>query len=206
MNWTQLYLNTFIPQIPKILNNNFNSFQRYLDVFYDGSLGIIVTPVQTTGKIKGTRGEFVTAVVDNLIVRKQYTNLYENTTTADLDYYTTYTEGATTPRIADSSTRENTKFKYIDVIKPYYKITNDTSIAFASNNLGQQLQILFDVSTSGRPFNVLLDPSISGRYKTLRVTANDSSAAWFTLIAVEYDASWGTTWTLKEFGGTFKIV
>jgi hypothetical protein len=204
MNLTNLYLQTFIPQIPRILNTNFQSVQRYLDIFYDGSLGVIVVPVETGGKIKGSRGEFVTAIVDNLIVRNQFTNLYENSTTADLDYYNTYIGDGVTVR--DASTFENSRFKYIDVNKPYYKINNDSSIAFLSNNLGQQIQLLFDVSTAGRAFNILLDPSINGTFSTLKVTASDSSTAWFALIAVEYDASWGTTWAIKQGSNNYTII
>lgn len=205
-NWTQLYLNTPIPQVPKILNDNFQFFQHYLDIFYDGSLGIIVVPIETTGRIKGARGEFVTAVVDNLVVRNQWTNLYENYTTVDAEYYNTYSGEATATRVADPSSFENQNFNYIDVNQPYYKITNDVSVAFLTDTLGQQIQILFDVSTVGSPFNILLDPSEGGSYKTLNITAADSSASWFVLIAVEYDASWGTSWAIKQYGGTYTII
>jgi len=206
MNWTPLYLNTFIPQLPNLINSNFQNFQNYLDVFYDGSNGIIVVPIATSGKVKGSRGEFVTAVVDNLIVRNQFTNLNQNNTTADADYYNAYVQGATDIRVANPSTFENQHFKYIDVNKPYYKITNDSSIAFLSNILGQQFQLLFDVSTAGRPFNILMDPSINGTYTKMKITASDSSAAWFVLIAVDYDVSWGTTWAIKQFSGNFSII
>jgi len=206
MNLTLLKLNTFIPQIPLICNSNFNTIQQYLDVFYDGSSGVIITPVETSGKVKGAKGEFTTIVVDNLIVRSQYANLYENITTIDTDYYTSYINRSDDVRVADLSIGENSRFKYIDVIKPYYKISNDASVAFKTTNLGQQFQLLFDVSTSGKAFNILMDPSISGTYKFLKITAADSSMAWFTLIAVEYDSSWGTTWAIKNYGGNYSIV
>lgn len=200
-----MYITTPFAQYPKIFNDNFNNVNKYLDLFYDSSNGIIIVPVQTTGRIKGTKGEFNTIVVDNLIVRNQYTNLYDNNTSADVDYYNTYVQGSTTPRIANASTNENLKFKYIDVNKPYYKINNDVSLAFLSNNLGQEFQLLFDVSTIGRPFNILLDPSYNNNYKTLVISATDSSAVCMTLIAVEYDVSWGTTWAIKNYSGRYTI-
>lgn len=205
MDLTKMYITTPFAQYPKIFNDNFNNVNKYLDLFYDSSNGIIIVPVQTTGRIKGTKGEFNTIVVDNLIVRNQYTNLYDNNTSADVDYYNTYVQGSTTPRIANASTNENLKFKYIDVNKPYYKINNDVSLAFLSNNLGQEFQLLFDVSTIGRPFNILLDPSYNNNYKTLVISATDSSAVCMTLIAVEYDVSWGTTWAIKNYSGRYTI-
>jgi len=90
MNWDQIYLDTFIPELPRHWNNNFASVKRYLEFFYDGSLGIIIKPVNTTGRVKAARGEFVTAVVDNLIVKNQFTNLYDNTTSVYVDFYNTY--------------------------------------------------------------------------------------------------------------------
>ena len=206
MDITKLYLSTPFASLPSIINNNFQRVGNYLNLFYDPSNGVIVVPVQTTGRIKATRGEFTTVVVDNLTVRSQYTNLFNNITTIDNDYYTTYIQGATNVRPANPSTFENQRFKYIDVNKPYYKITNDSSIAFSTTNLGQQIQLLFDVSTVGKPFNILLDPSNGGTFKTLNITASDSSAAWSVLIAVNFDSSWGTTWAIKEYGGNYHIV
>jgi len=40
----------------------------------------------------------------------------------------------------------------------------------------------------------------------MKITASDSSAAWFVLIAVDYDVSWGTTWAIKQFSGNFSII
>lgn len=206
MNWTQLYLNTPIPQVPIIWNNNFTSLQSYLDLFYDSSNGIIIVPVQTTGRIKATRGEFNTAVIDNLIIRNQYTNLYSNITTVDYDFYTAYIGNDSSTRSYDASTFENSDFRYIDVNKPYYKIANDVSIAFLTSTLGQQIQLILDVSVAGSPFTILMDPSISGSYSRLRVSSSDASAAWFVLIAVDYDASWGSTWAIKQSGGNYSII
>lgn len=205
MNWTQIYQDTFIPELPKIWNANFEAIKRYLDIFYDENQRIIIRPVNSTGLIKGAKGEFVTAIIDNLIVKRQFTNLYSNITTADSDFVTVYNGVDASTRIADPSTLENQDFAYIDVNKPYYKISNDSSIAFLSDNLGQQFQLIFDPSTIA-PFNILLDPSYNGSYKTLQVTAADSSATWITLIAIEYDASWGTTWVIKQYGGTYSII
>ena len=78
MNFTSLSLSTLVTQMPKIINDNFNATSNYMDIFYDASAGIIVKPITTTGRIKGTTGEFVNVTVDNLTVKKQYTNLYSS--------------------------------------------------------------------------------------------------------------------------------
>jgi len=205
MNWKKIELKTPGPELPKIFNNNFIATKQYLDIFYDGSLGILIVPLETTGRVKSARGEFVTAIVDNLIVKKQFTNLLVNVTTADSDYYNTYIGVVENYRVADPSSFENQAFKYIDVNKPYYKIANDVSIAFLSNNLGQQIQLLFDTSTASDSFNILMDPSINGSYTTISIAAADASITWMTLIATEFDASWGTTWTIKQYGGNYNI-
>jgi hypothetical protein len=207
MNWKHLYLTTPITQTPKILNDNFTTIEEYINNFYDGSLSYLKVPLQTSGRVKAGRGEFVTSVVDNLIVKSQFTNLYENTTTIDSDFYTEWKGVDSSTRTADASIMENTKFRYIDVNQPYYKIANDVSIAFSCDELGQEFQIIFDACTTvgNRPFNILLDPSVNGTFKIMRVTAADSSMAWVKLIAVEYDASWGTTWLVKQYGGNISI-
>ena len=66
MDWTPLSLNTLVPQIPQIVNNNFTAFKLYMDLFYDEGLDILVKPLNTTGRVKGATGEFVNVVVDNL--------------------------------------------------------------------------------------------------------------------------------------------
>ena len=53
MDWTQISLKTLIPQLPKIFNDNFQSVENYISVFYDGSTGILIKPVNTTGRVKG---------------------------------------------------------------------------------------------------------------------------------------------------------
>lgn len=208
MNFSTVYLNTLIPELPWILNNNNQITKRYLDVFYDETLGVIISPVNTPGRVKAATGEFVTTITDNLIVKKQWTNLYENTTTIDQDYYDTYIGSDVSTRDASLvGTLDNSLFKYVDVIKPYYKITNDVSTAFTAASLGQEFQLLFEVSTGkNAAYHVLLDPSVGGTYKMLSVTKADSSACWIKLIAVEYDASWGTTWAIKQYGGTYSII
>ena len=229
MDWSQIYLDTFIPELPKYWNQNFQAFKRYLDVFYDENRGILIRPLETTGRVKGARGEFVTAVVDNLIVRNQFTNLYENTTTADADFVNIYTGGDASTRdaipflnIEDSSALdasvynwpyEPSTFSWIDVNKPYYKINNDVSIAFQNNNLGQEFQIIFnlDVSTTN-PYTILLGSSIdpcigdaSIGIQTLSVTYSDASIAWIKLITVSYDSSMGPVWVVKQSGGSYSI-
>ena len=158
MNWTSFNLNTFIAETPRILNNNYTTFKRYLDIIYNETSGVVVVPINTTGRVKGASGEFVNLTVDNLTVKKQYTNLLSNSTTADLDYYNMYIAADASYRDSSTSLWESASFKYIDVISPYYKIKNDVSIAFKTNNLGQIVQLLLDASTAS-PFNIQLDPS-----------------------------------------------
>ena len=98
MDWSQIYLDTFIPELPEKWNSSFAAIDRNLAVFYDKDRGILIKPLETTGRVKGAQGEFVTATVDNLIVRNQFTNLYENSTTADYNYYTMSTGPLTVPR------------------------------------------------------------------------------------------------------------
>jgi len=209
MNWTKLYLNTPIPEIPKILNNNFSSFKSYIDIFYDGSVGILKVPLQTTGLVKGARGEFVTAVVDNLTVKSQYTNLYENYTTADADFVTFYNDVSTGTRAAssDSSTNliwpfEPSTHQWVDIETPYVKITNDASYGFQNDNLGQEFSVLFDASINTvSPYTLMLESSVGGSVN-LTIPAADASIAWMKLITVAYDNSIGPKWVVKEFGGT----
>lgn len=212
MIWTNLYLNTPIPQIPKILNTNFASFKLYIDSFYDGSLGTLIVPIETGGKIKGGRGEFVTAVVDNLIVKRQFTNLYENNTTADLDWVNAYNDVSTGTRAStDVSVNkiwpyEPSTYKWIDIESPYYKLTNDVSYGFQNDNISQQFRIILDTSVATTsPYHFLLESSLGGESK-LEITASDASATWITLICVNYDVSLGPKWVIKEYGGTYSIV
>jgi len=209
MDLKNITLNTLIPEFPRIYNYNNLEFKRYLDVIYSETSGVVIVPVNTTGRVKAATGEFVNVIVDNLTIKKHWTNWYENTTTVDTDFYYAYDGSAVTTRDASViGSLENSLFKYIDVISPYYKISNDVSTAFKASTLGQEFQLLFDISTNTASYNVLLDPSIGGTFKTLKVTYADASngGTWIKLIAVEYDASWGTTWAVKQYGGTFSIV
>lgn len=204
IDWTQVYLDTFIPDLPKIIRDNQIAVQNYIDIIYDASKGAVIVPIQTPGNVKGATGTFVTGVFDNLIVKNQFTNLYSNTTTIDENYYNAYIGADVSTR--DASTWDSALFKYVDVNQPYYKIVNDVSLAFTVNQLGQEFQILFDVSTTipDSPFTIMTDPSTdAGSIEIITISAVDSSATWIKLIAVEYDASWGTKWNIKEYGGTY---
>ena len=149
MDWRAISLDTYIPELPTYWNNNFAAFKRYLDVFYDETRGILIKPLETTGRVRGAKGEFTTVEVDNLIVRNQFTNLYDNITTADLDYLTTLEgEDASTRIATDASVwpYEDPSYAYINVQEPYYKISNEDPIALQYNNLSQVVGILFDTS------------------------------------------------------------
>jgi len=230
MDWSQIYLDTFIPELPKYWNGNFQSFKRYLDVFFDENREILIKPIETTGRVKGARGEFVTAVVDNLIVRNQFTNLYQNTTTADLDFVNAYNGNEIAARLAtsdpsslsrwnpldgsvfvDPSTTlwplEPSAFSWVDVQTPYIKISNDASYGFQNNNISQEFQIIFDLDVlTTNPYTILLQSTSEGPVKTLTVNHLDASTGtWIKLISVAFDASYGPTWVVKQSGGTYNI-
>ena len=207
MNFTKISLSTLIPQLPKIINDNFSSTSNYIDLFYDSSLGIIIKPLITTGKIEGTTGEFVNVTVDNLTVKKQFTNIYSSITTADYQFYTALTGAPTYGRVYDSSARlpnptyghwpaEDASYKYIVVTKPYYKIYNDSSIALINSVVSQIVEILFETSTGSRsPYTVRIDPC-----HNMVIPYTDASTS-IQLICVKYDASYGPTWKIKHYSG-----
>jgi len=200
MDWTLLSLNTLVPQIPKIVNDNFTAFKTYMDVYYDESGSILIKPLTTTGKVKGGTGEFVNAIVDNLTVKNQYTNLYSNVTTANYDWYTTYDISAFVPRDACTTLWENPGFSYIDAIRPYFKINNDVSLAFQNSNLSQVVEIIFDPSiTSGNNYSILLNPDPSN-LELLEISASDPTTKYLSLTCTAWDASWGPTWTPYHYG------
>ena len=208
MDLKNVYLTTLIPEFPRIYSYNNTSFKRYLDVIYNESQGVVVVPVNTTGRVKASIGEFVTTITDNLIVKKQWTNLYENTNTVDQDYYNTYIGGDVVTRgaVNDASVFENISYDYVDVLKTYYKIGNDVDYAFKCDQMGREIQILFDTSVSPtEAYIILLNPSTNGTTQSLMVSHDDVTKVWLKLIAVNYDASWGTTWAIKEFGGNITI-
>lgn len=211
IDWIPAYLDTFIPELPRIMNKNMEAVQTYLDVFYDGSSGIIIAPVNTTGSVKGGQAEFVTGIFDNLVVKSQFVNRLENTTTVDGDFYNEYigTDVSTRDASTQGTLIENALFSYVDLNQPYQMITNDASYAFQTNQLGQEFQLIWDPSSlDGGPFTVLLNPnkdtSIGGTaVETISVNVADSSTTWLKLIVVDYDASYGPTFTLKQWAGTF---
>ena len=206
-NWKQTFLDTFIPELPKLLNDNFKATQNYIGVFYDPSRGVIISPINTAGNVRGARVEGVTGVFDNLIVRNQFTNLYDNTTTIDANFYNAYIGDDVSTRVADGSIWENTAFEYVDVNKPYFKIANDSSLAFSTDQLGQEFQLIFDPCTNGSTdYTILMDPCTNaGGVSLLTVTIADAPTTWLKLIATDYDASFGMAYTLKQFAGTFTI-
>lgn len=213
MDWIKTYLNTFITEIPRILENNFTSIKNYFSVFYNGDKGILIKPLETTGRVKGANGEFVTAIIDNLTVRKQFTNLYENYNTADLDFVTAYNGPDASSRIATSEASTNwiwpyepSTYSWVDVLKPYYKISNDVSVAFQSNNISQEFQLMFDTSTAlTSPYTILLESSIGGQVN-LNVNFSDAPTTWIKLVAVAYDSSFGPKWAVKQHGGNYSII
>jgi len=199
MNLGNVYLTTLIPEFPRIYNYNNNVFKNYLDVIYNESTGVVIVPVNTTGRVKGATGEFVNLVVDNLTVRSQYTNLYENSTTADFDYYSTYIAIDASYRDASTTAGEDANFKYIDAVAPYYKLNNSNTdgYAFKTNTASQIVELLFDIST-GDAFLIKLNDS-----STLSITAAAAASAFVQLICVGLPgvSSSDNIWVIKQYGG-----
>lgn len=202
MNYTNTYLNTFIPELPKLLNNNFKGVANAFDIIYDSSAGVLLKPVNTTGLIKGTTGRFVTLEVDNLIVKTQWTNLLDNNTTIDSQYYNTYIDDPVVPRDPCTLVYEVSVGYYIDVEQPYYKIVNSyTPYVLKTDQLGQEVHFIFDVSEA-TDYRIVLNPLATS---SIYITAADAALSFLKLICVGIDSSANCTWSVKEFGGNFYI-
>jgi len=193
MDIKNLSLNTFIPEMYKIINYNFASTKRYLDVIYNENLGVVVVPINTTGRVKATSGEFINVTTDNLIVRNQFTNIYSNITTANIDLFNVIKGLETTYR--DPSTWELPNYKYIDVVKPYYKIKGGQQIALRCPTVSQIVELVLDSSGGTLPnFTILLDQS-GNTYAISSSHLGDT----VKLLCMSYDISTGNTWvSLKE--------
>lgn len=213
MDWTRLSLKTLITLIPKIWNDNFTNVERSLDVFYDESSGILIKPVVTSGRIKGSTGEFVNVITDNLTVKQQFTNWYENTTTIDMDFVNTYNEGDTSTRIATSDTSTNpiwpyekSGYSFIDIDTPYIKIGNDLDYGLQNGNLGQEVRIMFNPGITSIDDFTVLTRSFDGGDDILTMTHSEVVAGgWVKLIIIAYDASYGPSWIVKESQGNYTI-
>ena len=212
MDWSQIYLDTFIPELPEKWNSSFAAFDRNIAVFYDKDRGVLIKPLETTGRVKGAKGEFVTITVDNLIVRNQFTNLYENTTTIDSDFVTAYNGLDVSTRIASSDTSTNviwplepSAYSWVDVNISYIKIDNDASYGFQNDNIGQEFRVIFaDPASTSDDFKILMDSSEGGQ-SNLTVTVGNAPTTWIKLITTAWDASYGPTWVVKEYAGTYTI-
>ena len=214
MDFTRLSLSTLIPQIPKIVNDNFAATSNFMDIFYDSSRGVIIKPITTVGRIKGTTGEFVNVVVDNLTIKRQFTNWYENYTTVDKEWVKTYNNSDVSTRnpssyvsLTDASIwpLEPSTYSWVDTISPYYKLGNDVSYGFQNNVVGKEFKIMLnlDVSTTNY-YRILMESSIGG-ISTLYIEYVDAPDTWVQLITVSYDASYGPTWVVKDSEGNYTI-
>ena len=213
MAYDQLYQDTFIPEIPKTWNKNFAAVQKNMDVFYDASQGILLKPLTTTGKVQGANGQFVTMVVDNLVVKNQFTNLYDNNTTADYNFYKTYITVPFIPRDPCTAVTnwpyEPSTYKFIDVNQPYYKITNQYPIFLQNKNLSQIVGIMFpyiDPCIYGtEPFKIMMDPTNPLSPVTFQLDSSMADAStyfYMEFICTGYDASYGPSWSQYKYGTT----
>lgn len=195
MIYQEISIYTLIPEFYKIINRNNSSFQTYINSFYDGSVNLLKSPLTTTGSVKGSKGEFTTLVTDNLVVKKQYTNIYENSTTSNYDWYNTYVNGVTLTR--DPSTWEVIGWPYLDVDKPYYKLTSSNpKAAPRCSTVSQMVEFIFSSTDASTEFSVLLDPS-GNKYNVTHVSNGES----VSLINVKYDVSYGSTWVVTNMSG-----
>ena len=206
MDLSKLYLTTLISQYPQIINSNNDVISNYLDLIYDPTAGVVIVPVTTSGKIKAASGEFVNVTVDNLTVKNQYTNMWANITTANYDYYVALKGPAAPLRDASIGMWESPAWKYIDAQKPYYKMIPSTSVAFKTDQLSQMVQIILDPSgeTSGY-YRILMNPNPDAsldRVLTYDVSSfyNDTETRWVSLICTDWNASYGATWSVYEYG------
>ena len=207
MNWTKLSLKTLIPQIPKIVNDNFDKFKAYMDVFYNEETGVFIKPLNITGRVKAGTGEFVNVITDNMTVKKQFTNMYDNMTSIDLDFVKTYNGDITPYRNATSLDPsmnqvplEPSTYVWIDIQTPYIKIINDVSYGFQNNKIGQEVDLIFEPSTGvTTPFKVLLKQDETGVINELEIDSLDYDKTWVKLITIGYDVSYGPEWIIKEY-------
>ncbi len=88
MDLKNVYLTTLIAEWPRIYNYNNQVIKNYLDVIYDESQGLVIVPVNTTGKVKGATGEFVNLIADDIVVRKNIVRLHEDTSTYTVTFLT----------------------------------------------------------------------------------------------------------------------
>lgn len=206
MNLNNIFLTTLIPELPRILRNNFRQIQNYFDSFFDGSTGKITVPVNTSGRVKAATGEFVTTITDDLIVKNQWTNLFENITTVDQDYYNMYIGNPATVRDASDGGGEDPGYEYIDVLSPYYKINDETPlIAFKTDTLGKMVEIIFDDASTGDDFAIRLNDS-----ESVEVATTDAPLVRLQLICVGIpnpDVSiFDNTWFIRNYSGNISIV
>ena len=62
MEYNKFYLETFIPEMPRLLNENFDAFKAYMDIFYNEANGILIKPLQTTGQVSAAQGKFTSCL------------------------------------------------------------------------------------------------------------------------------------------------
>jgi hypothetical protein len=214
MNFDIFYGDTFIPEMPKMLNKNFSVVQKGMDVFYDASTGVLLKPLTTTGKVQGANGQFVTMVVDNLVVKNQFTNLYDNNTSADYNFYKTFISANFIPRdpctAATNWPYEASTYKFIDVNQPYYKIDNQNTIVLNNNNLSQVVGIIFphlDASYGTAPFRIVQNPSTNSGIPSFfqidsSIAPDASTYFYMEFIMTAFDPSWGPTWSQYKYGAS----
>jgi len=212
INFKKIYTDTFKPELPKLINGNFSIFSDYLNVFYDpcvGNLGTIDSSINTNKTVKATTGDFSDSSILGVFQNKQNFRTKLNTYIKGI-----FNLDASLPsQFADTvnSTLNysvgNTTSKTIDILKPQYKLVNDTSLYILNaQHTGQIVQLLFDTSsnTLGGNFSVELE-SANNNIKTINISGNDSSVACLNLICTS-DTSTSSTWDFFKGNGNFNII
>ena len=144
MKYTKLYLNTFIPMMPLILNNNFEAIGNFINEFYNENNNYIKSPVSTNGTFKAHKGEFINLTVDDLIV-KNNANIVEDN--SDVKNEITFIDNLSTNAASYGTIIDNKC--HINVDKYYYNINNYSYIyEFNTTNLGAEIFITFNGDTT----------------------------------------------------------
>jgi hypothetical protein len=213
MEWTKLKLGTFIPELPKVITKNFQIFNDYIDSFYDSENHFISKPVITTGRVKGTTGEFINLLCDNLIIRDREASTGGGQIETDnLEYVDKYNGSDESLGTKDPSinwTPNNpAALGWLDTSldKKYYKINNTKPIGINGIEVGQEIYLMYNRSIdSGSDYEIILDPNdpITNLQRILYFEPQFGPISYHKLVCVKKTEEFGCVWAAKEWGGAF---
>ena len=213
MNWKEISIKTFIAELPKYINENFKITSDYIDSFYDNEKDVITKPLFTTGRVKGTTGEFLNLIVDNLTIRNHDTSTaVPEIDPKNLEYVQVYNGNDETPRdfnpLNTWEVRIISDVKWIDapLTRTYYKINNVNPIAINAEAIGQEIYIMYDrMIAEGNKYQIIMDPN-DPNYNIPRVLEFEplyGPISWHKLVCVDKNDTFGSVWAVKEWSGAF---